>query len=143
VLTQSELTHCKLRKYMRSFASFHGINSNDDNSNISYHTRVEHVEKHIADDGQERGWILTLKKFVKTGPNSSKATWWTEVFNTETKFQSSLSLTVRNSDLMLLSLLQVASMLQTYRQSQDYLSGQSGFPVKFLIRGSTGVLSST
>jgi hypothetical protein len=100
---------------MRSFASFHGINSNDDNSNISYHTRVEHVEKHIADDGQERGWILTLKKFVKTGPNSSKATWWTEVLNTETNFQSCLSLTVRNSTLMLLSLPQVAIMLHPYR----------------------------
>jgi hypothetical protein len=127
---------------MRSFASFHGINSNDDNFNISYHTRVEHVEKHVANNGQERGWILTLKKFVKTGPNSSKATWWTEVILKPT-FQSSLPLTVRNSNLMLLLLPQVASMLHTYRQSQDYPSGQSGFPDKFLIRGSTGVLSST
>jgi len=132
-----------MRNYLRSFASFHGINSNDDNFNISYHTRAEHVEKHVANDGQERGWILTLKKFVKTGPNSSKATWWTEVLNTEANFQSNLSLTVRNSDLMLLSLLQVASMLHTYRQFQDYLSGQSGFLDRFLIRGSTGVLSST
>jgi hypothetical protein len=63
--------------------------------------------------------------------------------NTKANFQSSLSLTVRNSNLMLLSLLRVASMLHIYRQSQDYLSGQSGFPDKFLIRGSTGILSST
>jgi len=64
---------------MRSFASFHGINSNDDSHNIYYNTRVEDVRKNFDIDGQEHGWNLTLKKFVRTGINSSKATWWTEV----------------------------------------------------------------
>ena len=73
-----ELTHYQLRNYMRSFASFHGINGNDDNCNVSYDTRVELVEKNFGIGGQEHGWTLTLKKFVRTGPNSSKATWWTE-----------------------------------------------------------------
>jgi hypothetical protein len=56
VIVSLELTHYQLRNYMRSFASFHGINSNDDNCNISYDTRVELVEKNFDIGGQEHGW---------------------------------------------------------------------------------------
>lgn len=78
-ISPSELTHYQLQRYMRSFASFHGINSNDNNPNTSYNTRVELVEKRFDDDEQEQGWRLTLKKLVKTAEGKSKATWWTEV----------------------------------------------------------------
>lgn len=74
-----ELTHSMLRNYMRSFASFHGINSNDDNPNIFYNTRVELVEKYFHSNGTEHGWTLTLKRLVRTAENSSEVTWWTEV----------------------------------------------------------------
>ena len=68
-----------LQRYMRSFASFHGVNSNDDNPDVSYNTRVERIDKHFDDQGKELGWTLTLKKLEKTGKNSSRATWWKEV----------------------------------------------------------------
>lgn len=67
-----------LQRYMRSFASLHGINSNDENPHFSYNTRVELVDKHFDDQGDERGWALTLKKLEKTGENSFRATWWKE-----------------------------------------------------------------
>lgn len=70
-----------LQKYMRAFASIHGINSNDENPYISYNTRVELVRKHYRDDGEENGWSLTLKTLVRTGVNTSEATWRKEVNN--------------------------------------------------------------
>jgi len=63
--------------------------------------------------------------------------------NTETSLRSRLPLTARRSNLMLLLLPQVVSMLHTYRKSLGYPNGQSGFLDKFLIRGSIGVPSST
>ncbi|KAJ6617506.1 hypothetical protein B0H10DRAFT_2032715 [Mycena sp. CBHHK59/15] len=78
--TPWNLPHRTLSRYLRSFSSFHGINSNDESPDISYNTRVELVEKRY-DDGQERGWTLTLKRLERIGPHSSKATWWTENFD--------------------------------------------------------------
>ena len=50
---------------------------------ISYDTRVESVTERYstASDGSlvRHGWTLTLRKLVKTGEYTSKATWWTEV----------------------------------------------------------------
>ncbi|KAJ3835775.1 hypothetical protein F5878DRAFT_691721 [Lentinula raphanica] len=40
----------------------HEINSNDDNPNVSYNTRVERAEKRYDLDGKETGRSLTLKK---------------------------------------------------------------------------------
>lgn len=74
-----ELTHYKLQRYMRAFASYHGLNSNDANPNVTYNTRVELIEKKISAEGEGQGWTLTLKKLVRTGKDRSKATWWTEV----------------------------------------------------------------
>lgn len=68
-----------LQRYMRSFASFHGVGSDDENPNVSYNTRVELVEKYFDDEGNEHGWTLTLKKLERISANVSKATWWTEV----------------------------------------------------------------
>lgn len=73
------LPHSKIQKYIRSFASFHGINSNDHNPSVAYNTRVEKVEKRYDESGAEAGWELTLKEIVQTGKNSSRARWTKEV----------------------------------------------------------------
>ena len=59
---------------MRSFASYHGINSNDNNPNVSYNTRVELVIRKPSG-----GWQLTLKKLEFISEDKLRATWWTEV----------------------------------------------------------------
>ncbi|KAF7974358.1 hypothetical protein HWV62_12312 [Athelia sp. TMB] len=73
--TPWELTHGMLQKYMRAFASIHGVNSNDENPRVSYNTRVELVEKHFREDGSEHGWTITLKTLARTGLNSYEVTW--------------------------------------------------------------------
>ncbi|KAK7054193.1 dimethylaniline monooxygenase [Favolaschia claudopus] len=70
-----------LVRYIRSAYSFFGINSNDENPRISYGTRVELVEKRFDENGMERGWRLTLKKFDRSGTSSCKEVWWTEDFD--------------------------------------------------------------
>ncbi|KAJ7062017.1 FAD/NAD(P)-binding domain-containing protein [Mycena amicta] len=79
--TPWQLPHRLLARYLRAFASFHGINGNDVNPDISYSTRVELVEKRYGDAGQEQGWRFTLKRLEKLGPRKVKATWWTENFD--------------------------------------------------------------
>ncbi|EGO03160.1 hypothetical protein SERLA73DRAFT_174607 [Serpula lacrymans var. lacrymans S7.3] len=79
--TRWELSHYQLRNYVRAFASYHGINSNDDNPVMSYNTRVERVEKRLNEKGQEQGWRLWLKELVPIGENKYRATWWTEDFD--------------------------------------------------------------
>ncbi|KAJ6457518.1 hypothetical protein DFH09DRAFT_1115796 [Mycena vulgaris] len=79
--TPWHLPHRTLARYLRAFASFHGANSNDENPNIAYRTRVELVQKRYDESGREHGWTLTLKRLEKTGPRTSKATWWTEDFD--------------------------------------------------------------
>ncbi|KAJ7853521.1 hypothetical protein B0H14DRAFT_3865784 [Mycena olivaceomarginata] len=70
-----------LVRYIRSAYSFFGINSNDENPDISYSTRVELVEKRFDAHGNEQGWRLTLKEFIRLGPFSSKERWWTEDYD--------------------------------------------------------------
>ncbi|KAJ7653193.1 hypothetical protein DFH06DRAFT_1204931 [Mycena polygramma] len=79
--TPWHLPHRTLARYLRAFASFHGVNSNDRGSDIAYNTRVELVQKRYDKTGQERGWRLTLKRLERIGLNSTKATWWTEDFD--------------------------------------------------------------
>ncbi|KAJ7575403.1 FAD/NAD(P)-binding domain-containing protein [Mycena floridula] len=79
--TPWQLPHKLLEKYLRSFASWHGVNSNDDNPDVEYNTRVEAVKKRFDDSDNHIGWTLTLKKLLKTGEKTSKATWWTEDFD--------------------------------------------------------------
>ncbi|KAJ7694822.1 FAD/NAD(P)-binding domain-containing protein [Mycena rosella] len=79
--TPWHLPHRTLARYLRAFASFHGVNSNDANPNIAYKTRVELVQKRYDEAGREHGWTLTLKRLERAGPRSSKATWWTEDFD--------------------------------------------------------------
>lgn len=73
------LTQNHLQRYVRTFASLHEINSNDNSPNTSYNTRVERVDKRFDVNGREVGWTLTLRKFIETGLTSYKIQWWTEV----------------------------------------------------------------
>ena len=75
IYTYAELSHEDLAKYFRAFASYHGMNSNDDNPRVSYNTRVELVEKQVDEKEKEAGWTLTLKELVKTGTRSVQAVW--------------------------------------------------------------------
>ncbi|KAJ7875181.1 hypothetical protein B0H14DRAFT_2343374, partial [Mycena olivaceomarginata] len=59
--------------YLRAFASFHGVNSNDANPDVSYSTRVEGVDKHHDNAGREQGWTLVLKRLERTGRQSAKS----------------------------------------------------------------------
>ncbi|KAJ7083602.1 hypothetical protein B0H15DRAFT_850102 [Mycena belliarum] len=79
--TPWHLPHRTLGRYLRAFASWRGINSNDASPDIAYNTRVELVQKRYDDAGREQGWTLTLKRLERAGPQSSKATWWTEDFD--------------------------------------------------------------
>ncbi|KAG8221572.1 hypothetical protein J3R82DRAFT_1814 [Butyriboletus roseoflavus] len=79
--TQWELSQYQLRNYVRSYASYLNINSNDENPATAYNTRVERIEKRINEAGQEQGWRLWLKSLKPTGRNTYRATWWTEDFD--------------------------------------------------------------
>ena len=70
----------KLQNYLRAFASWHGINTNDGNSRIHYNTRVESVQKSYAEDGSRTGWTLTVKELVKISSNTTRAKWTTQVW---------------------------------------------------------------
>jgi hypothetical protein len=80
IMSFAEVPQQKLQNYLRSFASWHGINTNDGNSHISYNTRVESVKKRYAEDGSRTGWTLTVKELVKTSSNTTRATWITQVW---------------------------------------------------------------
>ena len=75
-----EVPHQEIQNYLRAFASWHGINTNDDNSHIHYNTRVESVQKRYAEDGSRTGWTLTVKELVKISSNVTRATWTTQVW---------------------------------------------------------------
>ncbi|KAF8556436.1 FAD/NAD(P)-binding domain-containing protein [Imleria badia] len=79
--TQWELTQYQVRNYVRSYASYLNINSNDENPAAAYNTRVERVEKRINEAGQGQGWRLWLRSLKPTQNNTYRATWWTEDFD--------------------------------------------------------------
>ncbi|KAF8553187.1 FAD/NAD(P)-binding domain-containing protein [Imleria badia] len=79
--TPYALPQYQARNYVRSYASYLNINSNDDNSATAYNTRVERVEKRTSQAGQEQGWRLWLKSLEPTGHRTYRATWWTEDFD--------------------------------------------------------------
>ena len=79
-MSPAEIPQQKLQNYLRAFASWNGINTNDGNSHISYNTRVESVQKRYAEDGSRIGWTLTMKELVKTFSNTTKATWTAQVW---------------------------------------------------------------
>jgi len=69
----------QLQRYLRAFASWLGLNTNDKSTDISYNTRVELIEKHVNDEGDEVGWTLTLKELETTHGSNLKATWYKKV----------------------------------------------------------------
>lgn len=74
------MTQNQISRYLRCFASFHEINSNDNNPNVSYNTRVELVEKHYDEvTGAQAGWKILLKKLERGSEEVYRTTWWTEV----------------------------------------------------------------
>ncbi|KAF9240424.1 hypothetical protein BU15DRAFT_45765 [Melanogaster broomeanus] len=79
--TNWKLSHYEFRNYIRAYASYLHINSNDENPATAYNTRVELIEKRINAEGEQQGWRLWLKSLVPTGNNTSRATWWTEDFD--------------------------------------------------------------
>ncbi|KAH0836316.1 hypothetical protein J3R83DRAFT_7865 [Lanmaoa asiatica] len=79
--TQWELSHYQIRNYVRSYASYLNINSNDENPATAYNTRAERIEKRINQAGQEQGWRLWLKSLEPTRRNTYRATWWIEDFD--------------------------------------------------------------
>ncbi|KAF9078556.1 FAD/NAD(P)-binding domain-containing protein [Rhodocollybia butyracea] len=60
------LTHNHVQRYIRTFASLHGVNSNDGSLNASYNTRVERVDKRYNTEGEAVGWTVTLRQFIQT-----------------------------------------------------------------------------
>ena len=75
-----EVPQQTLQRYLRAFASWHGVNTNDCSSHISYNTRVESVQKRYAEDGSRAGWTLTVKELLKTPSNTTRATWMAQVW---------------------------------------------------------------
>ncbi|KAJ3872989.1 FAD/NAD(P)-binding domain-containing protein [Lentinula edodes] len=85
--TPIDINRTHLQRYVRTFASFLSLNSNDNNPDVSYDTRVERVTKRYnittsTENGQqtktEAGWTLLLRQFTQTGNNSYKIRWWEE-----------------------------------------------------------------
>lgn len=74
------LTNQQVTRHVRQYASYKGLNSNDEESaNItSYSTRVERAQK--SSNGTI--WLLTLRKLERL-PNTSqlRIDWWQEEFD--------------------------------------------------------------
>ncbi|KAG5640054.1 hypothetical protein DXG03_001501, partial [Asterophora parasitica] len=75
------LLHFKLKGNIRAFASFHGINTNDNNPRVKYNMHVELVKKRYDAHGMEAGWTLMLKTVERTRRYLAKVTWRTEDFD--------------------------------------------------------------
>ncbi|KAH8813812.1 hypothetical protein DL96DRAFT_1625447 [Flagelloscypha sp. PMI_526] len=73
--------HWHVGRYLRSFASWLGVNSGDGSPDVSYNTRVESVQKRYNAAGKHQGWTLLLRKFTKTNEITYKETWWSEDFD--------------------------------------------------------------
>ncbi|WWD04372.1 hypothetical protein V865_002441 [Kwoniella europaea PYCC6329] len=73
--------HSKVQRYLRSFASWLGINNGDGNEDISYDTRVELITKHLNKKGKQIGWTLLLRKFIETDNGRYEESYWEEHFD--------------------------------------------------------------
>ncbi|KAJ3563901.1 hypothetical protein NP233_g8641 [Leucocoprinus birnbaumii] len=71
----------KVGRYLRAFASWNQVNSNDDTTAVSYNTRVELVEKRLDSSGKQIGWTLTTKKLEEISGGINRATWNKEHFD--------------------------------------------------------------
>ncbi|KAJ7589862.1 FAD/NAD-P-binding domain-containing protein [Mycena floridula] len=75
------ISHYRIQSNVRAYASFHNLNSNDENGNVtSYATRVEWLQRAHSDGVTT--WTLTLRRLERLPEsNRIKATWWTEDFD--------------------------------------------------------------
>ncbi|KAF5346509.1 hypothetical protein D9756_010050 [Leucocoprinus leucothites] len=74
-------SQAKVGRYLRAFASWNGVNTNDDSSDISYNTRVELVEKRLDLAGKQIGWTLITKELEKIEGGRNRATWDKQEFD--------------------------------------------------------------
>ncbi|KAK7049907.1 hypothetical protein VNI00_005337 [Paramarasmius palmivorus] len=79
--TPWELPQEALGAYLRSFASFLQINTNDETPNIFYNTRVELIEPYRLSNSTQRGWTLTLRELIQTSDRGCRIKWWKENFD--------------------------------------------------------------
>ncbi|WRT69902.1 uncharacterized protein IL334_006893 [Kwoniella shivajii] len=70
--------HSKVQRYLRSFASWLGINNGDQSTDVSYNTRVELVSKRLDNKGRQTGWTLVLRKYVQTYQGVYVEQYWEE-----------------------------------------------------------------
>ena len=129
-MSSAELPQQKLQNYLRAFASWHGVNTNDGNSHISYNTRVESVQKRYAEDGSRTGWTLTVKELVKTSSNTTRAIWTTQVWAVIYQVKAITEYYHRTSMQSLSLRADITRLIyQTLRAS---LNGRNGSLIKFL-----------
>ncbi|KAF5346469.1 hypothetical protein D9756_010066 [Leucocoprinus leucothites] len=79
--TEWAVSRSKVNRYLQAFASWLGINTNDNNPSISYNTRVELIEKRLDSTGKHIGWTLTTKRLEEMGGGLNRATWNKEEFD--------------------------------------------------------------
>ena len=133
--SSTELPHQKLQKYIRGFASWHGVNSNDGNPHIFYNTRVESVQKGYAKDGSRSGWTLTVKELSKTSSNTTRATWTTQVWVVTHQVKPTTEECRRTS--MRLLLLREDITRLTYQTSRASPNGRNDSLIESLTPAST------
>ncbi|WVF68325.1 hypothetical protein IAT40_003090 [Kwoniella sp. CBS 6097] len=75
------LHHSMVQRYLRSFASWLGINIPDQSPEIAYNTRVESVRKRLHSDGRQVGWKLVLHSYVKAAEGVYREVFWQENFD--------------------------------------------------------------
>ncbi|KAJ3574592.1 hypothetical protein NP233_g1659 [Leucocoprinus birnbaumii] len=73
--TEWAIPQVQVGRYLRAFASWNGINTNDNSPDVSYRTRVELVEKRVDSSGKQVGWTLTTKKLDEIEGGLNRATW--------------------------------------------------------------------
>ncbi|WVQ95878.1 hypothetical protein IAU59_002977 [Kwoniella sp. CBS 9459] len=75
--------HSSVQRYLRSFASWLGINVPDDSPDISYNTRVEAVRKRFDEENEKQvGWTLVLHQYAEVGLGTGmyRESFWEEDF---------------------------------------------------------------
>ena len=117
--------HTTVARYLRSFASWLGGNSNDAQGDFVYNTRVESVTKRFNEQGEHRGWTLLLRKFVRIGPDVYDESWWEEA-STTLSSREYLAEKIENSISMLSLLPREGSPCPTSLLSPASSNGKNG-----------------
>ncbi|KAF5346471.1 hypothetical protein D9756_010063 [Leucocoprinus leucothites] len=73
--TEWAVPQAKVARYLRTFASWHGVNTNDNSPDVSYNTRVELIQKHLDSSGNQIGWTLTTRQIEVIEDGLNRVTW--------------------------------------------------------------------